>query len=49
MTKKLSKQELKFTRNVKNSIENDSREKQPMYSKFYNSNPIFIPKRKKKK
>ncbi len=47
MTKRLSKQELKFAKNIKNQIDRDSQEKPPT---FWNQpNPIFIPKRKKKK
>lgn len=47
MTKRLSKQELKFSKNIKKKIESDSKEKTPLW--YNQSNPIFIPKRKKKK
>lgn len=47
MTKRLSKQELKFAKNIKNQIDRDSQEKPPTF--WNQSNPIFIPKRKKKK
>lgn len=48
MTKKLSRAELKMNRDVSNKIKDDANaNKVPFY--WQGSNPIFIPRRKKKK
>ncbi|WP_185964760.1 hypothetical protein [Flavobacterium franklandianum] len=47
MSKKLSKSEIKFFRSVKEKVCQDSRENTPILF-FRDSQPIFIPKRKKK-
>lgn len=42
--------EAKFFKEAQNRIDNQSREKQPFFfGKFSNSNPVFIPKKRKKK
>lgn len=48
----MNKAEAKFYRDKKQDIDIQAREKNPMWPKFMgisNSNPIFIPKKKKKK
>jgi len=48
--KRLSKQELTFRKDVRDRIDNDARPNTDTRNYFFNySNPIYIPKRKKRK